>query len=1503
MTSEDDGSYPSASSLTQDKEEDEEPFELNSNKTNKRESNNNKQNPQQELPTEGEDMKVQLQTLTELLSKMHVQQEAQQREQERQRKLIEVVLRSNLQLNKFETRLPGSESDKGKGCTEGEDLNNRRTYPHDIWPPRIGNLTGETNFMCHSRIPQTYGSKFNGQNPIEWISVMEFEFKQWKVPEEERYCIWKLRSSTGGTSTKVTTSPPGKALSSSCPHGMVTPKNMRVCTSIPDVDLSSTFVALLPEGMRAFWLSKMKPGDRYRHTVAICRDYERAQHQWMQRSCARSSAASTRDPSSGARKQQQKQQRDTNGRPSTKTPSSTADRQAGFHLIDCNELAAEETTDTNSCWPEEQESHKSKGKNKNTSKNIAADKGQLEKQDTAVASKGEQRGDPDKLQDSVETCPSPPAEDWKLDGAESAQPMNLYCSTDGHRYLTGQMHSRKEDEDHNLLGDSATDAIPQENNTTENDLSLDPSGAEGQQLQADSLPAARGNKRKYAQEAVLQQGIYHGDYPLEEDKAGIRKLLTKWLGPKAAAAFWRGCDNYMKKSKNANASDAKNPNAIEVRQDKAQEHCTVSWSSRQQPIARVKGEENNNTGSTGEPVRVKADFHPLAFLKLSVRGKPVVALLDTGCTHVLISSDLADELQLKKLPMEKPIKMLLGNGGEMEMKEMTSEEAHEQLERVLKERSRKEAEAMVRPSPKRYKNFKTAASRAHARKLAILAREQAEGRLTVYMWKEGKLKNEVNETSAVQGESGEAPREDKFLVIPKELSFQAQSEYVPSYEKFDALVRESGNSMPEGFLKMLLTYRDIFPDSLPPGLPARRIIDHKIPTVPDKLPPKGPIYQMDNRMKLAMKTELGKLAAKGYITITSSPYAAPCMLVPRKSDKPGDPEQFRLVINYQELNKISVSSEQPIPNITTIMEQLQGARYFTIMDMESGFHQVRVAPEDQHKTSFRCYLGHFEFKVMPFGLKGAPGTFQSIMTHILWEHVGIRCAVYLDDVLVYSPTLEKHVEDVAKVLKALRAHKMFPKITKCKFAQTELTYLGYTVGASGIKPSMDKVKDIVHWPEKLDSVTQVLQFLGLVGFVRMFMGTRFADMAKPLIDLTKKKVPFIWEEKHTKAIQLLKKRLINYTLLQLPDPAKPYVLWTDASQYSLGAVLLQDGKPLGFLSKEMNDQQQRYSTYQQELLALLTALKKWEHLLRPGQVTVYTDHSTLQHILQPKNSALPSRMVLRWLSFLAEFPGLTITYKPGKDNVVADALSRNPLHQPATPPCSSSLQPTFSACAILATLEARATRSGRRVKPSRRVADPLADPLLYALDDVVCEPSADKLQVVDKPTVANSGPAARPATPVILRELAIEPDPARQHDADSGSLDAREAETDSGDALTGVHKNGGEQQQKAIQVHSLSQDQGQSQNISTAVTLGGEEKQLPDDAHLFLPVALSGFWGETQTRETWDAADLERAIHGPVVCAGTEAWLKSLRVPSVRRSSPTRGGSGGRSHFCSSQIP
>ena len=730
--------------------------------------------------------------------------------------------------------------------------------------------------------------------------------------------------------------------------------------------------------------------------------------------------------------------------------------------------------------------------------------------------------------------------------------------------------------------------------------------------------------------------------------------------------------------------------------------------------------------------------------------------------------------------------------------------------------------------------------------------------------------------------------ETKYLVVPKDLDFEAQEAHVPSYNKFEAIINANDSDIPQAYIQMLKQFKDMFPDALPPGLPARRCIDHTIPTIPGSLPPKGPVYNMDLKTKLAMKRELVKLAEKKIITHTSSPFGAPCMMVPKKADATGEKEEFRLVINYKGLNDITIAAESPLPNITTIMEMLHGAKYFTIMDMESGFHQIRVAREDQHKTAFRSCFGQFEFKVMPFGLKGAPGTFQTIMNHILMEHVAVRCAIYLDDVLVYSPDLNTHIKDVAAVLMALRKHQMYPKISKCKFARQRLQYLGYSIGAEGVRPTLDKVKDVVLWPEKLINVSQVFQFLGLVNFVRSFMGTRFADMAKPLTDLTKKGVPFKWETKHTEAIRQLKTRLAHYTMLQIPDPKLPYILWTDASGFALGAVLLQNNKPLGFLSQKLKEHELRYSTYHKELLALLTALKKWEHLLRPAEVRAFTDHRALQHLLNPKNTDVPSNKMARWLRYLAEFPRLVIMYKPGKENQVADALSRNPAHDEGYlfsfflafyKHPQSSLEHADEA-------EPEGGRSRRTRKPSARVSDPMTNPELYDFLDEAKGPSLPSTSRARKSFNKSS------VIPEVQQETQQQQSAQPQlHDAEQETMSqAKEIveqqqfnvefppEDDLGLTEFPIEP----EQQSAIRGVAVPEDTAiiPAEQVQGPLVQEIPSHQLPRTkfpvAHVHVPSTMHSKWKLQQLAGVDDVSILEGASLTEAPVAGTPAWTEAL---------------------------
>lgn len=344
---------------------------------------------------------------------------------------------------------------------------------------------------------------------------------------------------------------------------------------------------------------------------------------------------------------------------------------------------------------------------------------------------------------------------------------------------------------------------------------------------------------------------------------------------------------------------------------------------------------------------------------------------------------------------------------------------------------------------------------------------------------------------------------------------------------------------------------------------------------------------------------------------------------------------------------------------------LHGARVFSTMDMEQGFHQIRMDPHDQYKTAFRTCMGQYEFKVMPFGLRGAPGTFQAIMNHMFFKYIGKGVIAYLDDVLVYSNDENSHAELLDKVLRILDQHRMFPKISKCRFGTSAIEYLGYRISSTGITPSPEKIEAIRVWPEELTNVTQVRQFVGAVNYCRMFMGPTFTVIARPLFELLRKDVPFEWTDAHTQAVRTLKERLINYTTLQVPDPNKPFTLRTDASGFAIGAVLEQEGKPLGYLSKRMTPAEMRYATYDQEFLAVVTALLKWRTLLLASKVTVYTDHRALQYILKLKADKPVRGRVARWIDFLADFQNLKIVYQPGASNVVADALSRCPLHEEA----------------------------------------------------------------------------------------------------------------------------------------------------------------------------------------------------------------------------------------------
>ena len=328
--------------------------------------------------------------------------------------------------------------------------------------------------------------------------------------------------------------------------------------------------------------------------------------------------------------------------------------------------------------------------------------------------------------------------------------------------------------------------------------------------------------------------------------------------------------------------------------------------------------------------------------------------------------------------------------------------------------------------------------------------------------------------------------------------------------------------------KLISKYRDVFPDELPPGLPPQREIDHKIELIPGSSPPSRPTYRMSAVELAELKKQLEELTKSGFIQPSKSPFGAPILFVKKKDGT------MRMCIDYRALNNISVKNKYPLPRVDELFDRLQGAKYFSKIDLRSGYHQIRIDPEDVSKTAFRTRYGHYEFLVLPFGLTNAPATFMHLMHQTFRDHLDDFVIVFLDDILIYSKTLEEHQKHVSIIMEILRREKLYAKESKCELFKTEVEFLGHIVGRSGLRMMEDKIKAVVEWPAPTKA-TEVRSFLGTVGYYRKFI-KNFSGIAAPLTDLTKDTVKFVWGQQQEDAFRRLKSAIVAGPILILPDP-------------------------------------------------------------------------------------------------------------------------------------------------------------------------------------------------------------------------------------------------------------------------------------------------------------------------------------------------------------------------------
>ncbi|GJZ35764.1 putative nucleotidyltransferase, ribonuclease H [Tanacetum coccineum] len=365
-----------------------------------------------------------------------------------------------------------------------------------------------------------------------------------------------------------------------------------------------------------------------------------------------------------------------------------------------------------------------------------------------------------------------------------------------------------------------------------------------------------------------------------------------------------------------------------------------------------------------------------------------------------------------------------------------------------------------------------------------------------------------------------------------------------------------------------------------------------------------------------------------------------------------------MCIDYRELNKLTVKNHYPLPRIDDLFDQLQGSSIYSKIDLRSGYHQLRVREEDIPKTAFRTRYGHYEFQVMPFGLTNAPVVFMDLINRVCKPYLDKFVIMFIDDILIYSHNEKEHEEHLKIILELLKKEELYAKFSKCEFWISTVKFLGHVINSSGIHVDPTKIEAVKNWASPT-TPSEIHQFLGLVGYYRRFI-EGFSKIAKPMTELTQKNHKFNWGEEKETAFQLLKQKLCVAPILALPEGSDDFVVYCDASIKGLGDVLMQRMKVIAYASRQLKVHEKNYTTHDLELGAVVFALKIWRRYLYGTKCVVFTDHKSLQHILNQKELNMRQR---RWIELLSDYD-CEIRYHPGKANVVADALSRKERVKP-----------------------------------------------------------------------------------------------------------------------------------------------------------------------------------------------------------------------------------------------
>ena len=441
------------------------------------------------------------------------------------------------------------------------------------------------------------------------------------------------------------------------------------------------------------------------------------------------------------------------------------------------------------------------------------------------------------------------------------------------------------------------------------------------------------------------------------------------------------------------------------------------------------------------------------------------------------------------------------------------------------------------------------------------------------------------------------------------------------------------------------------------------------------LPKKQPLQRTPFAVRQEVARQLKDMQQTGVIQPSNSPWASPIVLARKKDGS------LRFCVDYRHLNSVTKADTFPLPRIDDLLDQLGKCKYFSTLDMAAGYWQIPDHLESREKTAFVTHRGLYEFRVMPFGLRNAPAAFQRLMEQVLRglnpEEGPDFVAAYIDDVLIFSQTFEKHLHHLTTVLEALKNASLKLKVSKCRFIRQEVEYLGHLITADGLKLNPALTTAVTEFPTPLN-IKGIRQFVGLASYYRRFIAN-FARIAHPLHALTRKGVRFEWTPQCQEAFSTQKQTLTTPPVLAYPDFDKDFILETDASITGLGAILSQkqcDGRihPIAFASRALSAPETNYGITELETLAVVWACSHFHAYLYGHNMTVYTDHSAVRAILETPS---PSGKHARWWSkvYGSGVNSVEIVYRSGKDNTNADALSRNPqLPAPADDVADTDVQ-------------------------------------------------------------------------------------------------------------------------------------------------------------------------------------------------------------------------------------